>query len=245
MTTARAWASARVVGETARRFAEGWRATPRTARRRWLAFLVVAIALEVGLLLLMIHLLRPRAGDGPLPWEPAFELHLIERSGASLSTGIWLQAIGTDILLWVVVLTFGGIAAWRRRPFRALSLVLAYLVLDVLVRVGWHLWPRHRPTLVLGGAVAPGFSSFPSGHTAKSFAIWGLLCVFWFLASRSWIERLLILPIPFALSCLTAFGRLRMGAHWPTDLLGGFVLGFVWLALLVGMLRGSGVETER
>ncbi len=225
-----------------RRFAEGWREVPAAARRRWIsgtiAGFVIACALVLGLEALVRHLLA----TGALAWERPFEARALARSPISISSGIWFQTIGTDITLWILVLLTAGIAVWDRRPFRALIIVLAYVVLDLVVRIGWATWHRHRPDLVLGGAVAPGFASFPSGHTGKTLAVYGILAYFWASASRSWLERIVAFAIVLVLDFLTAYGRLRLGAHWPSDLLGGFVLGLFWLVVSIVVLRASGVE---
>lgn len=228
--------------ELGRRAAEGWRAVPAAARRRWLLLIGVGAAAIVAFLFLLLRLMQHAVADGSLAWEPAFELRAVERSGLSVSSAIWFQTIGTDITLWILVGLTAGIAAWNRRTFRALSIVLAYVVLDLVVRIGWAAWPRQRPKLVLDGAIAPGFSSFPSGHTGKALVVYGILAYFLILASRSWIERLAAALVVLGLTFLTALGRLRMGAHWPTDLLGGFSLGLFWLLCLIVALRASGVD---
>ncbi|MBX6366289.1 MAG: phosphatase PAP2 family protein [Gemmatimonadetes bacterium] len=225
-----------------RRAADGWRATPPAARRRWLLLTALGAVALLACLLLTVRLVRRAAASGALAAEPALTLRIIERSGISISSAIWFQTIGTDITLGILIILTAGIAAWNRRTFRALSILLAYVVLDLVVRVGWAVWPRERPRLVLAGAIAPGFASFPSGHTAKTLAVYGILAYFFILASRSPIERLLAPLVVLALTILTALGRLRIGAHWPSDLIGGFALGLVWLLCLIAALRLSGVD---
>ncbi|HEX9109714.1 MAG TPA: phosphatase PAP2 family protein [Longimicrobiales bacterium] len=231
--------------ELGRRFGVGWRAAPADARKRWLAWVAGGFVVACMLVLFLVHLIHALEHRGTLAWERPWEAHAIATSPISISSAIWFQTIGTDITLWLLVLLTGGIAVWAYRPFRGLAIVLAYVVLDLVVRIGWATWHRHRPDLVLGGAVAPGFASFPSGHTGKTIAVYGTLAWFWARAARSWLERVVPFVIVAVLDVLTAYGRMRMGAHWPTDLMGGFTLGLFWLILTIVALEVSGVERSR
>ena len=58
--------------------------------------------------------------------------------------------------------------------------------------------------------------SFPSGHTAGSFAF---VSVLWFLAPKK-------VSIPMTiLAALISLSRLYVGVHYPTDVLGGVIIG--------------------
>ena len=61
----------------------------------------------------------------------------------------------------------------------------------------------------------PGDASFPSGHTAAAFAV-----VFALKTAGSPLWRPAL-----ALAVVTAFSRLYLYVHWPTDILGGVLLG--------------------
>ena len=61
----------------------------------------------------------------------------------------------------------------------------------------------------------PGDASFPSGHTAAAFAVVFALKT---AGSPLWIPALV-------LAAVTAFSRLYLYVHWPSDVLGGILLG--------------------
>ena len=63
---------------------------------------------------------------------------------------------------------------------------------------------------------APTSAAFPSGHTASSFAAVGAL---WACGSPFWK------PVG-VVAILIAFSRMYLYVHWPTDILGGIILGW-------------------
>ena len=74
-------------------------------------------------------------------------------------------------------------------------------------------------------------SSFPSGHTTLSIALFGFLAVL--IArevnpDRKWIPYCITIIL---VSCI-AFSRLYLGAHWPTDILGSVFMGLTCLMLV-------------
>lgn len=77
----------------------------------------------------------------------------------------------------------------------------------------------------------PSGSSFPSGHTATSFACATVLSFF--------VPR--AAPAFYLLALAIGFSRIYVGVHWPLDVLGGAVLGVaVGLAVTALLRRGAG-----
>jgi undecaprenyl-diphosphatase len=66
-----------------------------------------------------------------------------------------------------------------------------------------------------------------------------LLAAQWWSASRSVVEKVLVIALAVVIAVLVPYGRVRMGAHWPTDILGGYLLAAVWLTFVLLALRSE------
>ncbi len=232
------WVAATAFSAVKARFKEGWRTIPQPTRKRWFILLGAGFA---GMLVLMTILQKVLqysiSNSGISAWERGFLTNLNAHPPFSFSSAVWYQTLGTDITMWILVALMAGILAWNRRPIAASSVVLGWVIVDLVVRYSWFTWNRQRPDLVAQGLAAPAFASFPSGHTGKTFAVYGVLCYLWFTHSRNIVEKTIAALIPFGFAYIVGYSRIRMGVHWPTDVLGGFTMGLVWCAVLIAGMR--------
>ncbi len=233
------WAIASLAGNIIGHFRTGWRKLPDRARRRWLITIALGIVFMFLLTFVLVRVGKSLTSSGNLDWEADFLRALEQRLFFGFSSAVWFQTFGSDITLWFVVLTTVGLSAWRGRPLTALSILLAYAVIDVVVRYGWASWDRDRPDIIGQGLARPGFHSFPSGHTGKTLCIYGLLGYIWMRSSKSWIERVIVFVIVLGIAVVVPVGRIRMGVHWPSDVMGGYTLGLAWLIILVWALKNE------
>jgi len=99
-------------------------------------------------------------------------------------------------------------------------------------------WAIHlpRPVAIYQGASAYGF---PSGHTTMSVILYGFLAIL--LARRlagAW--RLGLFSSVVLITFVIGFSRLYLGAHWLSDVLGGYFIGTSWAAFLgIVYLKGA------
>ena len=78
--------------------------------------------------------------------------------------------------------------------------------------------------------VAAGGTSFPSGHSMGSMLLYGTLIL---LLPRFIKNRTVCLISQIGLGIiilLVGTSRIYLGVHYPTDVLGGFLMGFAWLS---------------
>ncbi|TYR76673.1 phosphatase PAP2 family protein [Rossellomorea vietnamensis] len=86
---------------------------------------------------------------------------------------------------------------------------------------------RERPDIE--ALVEQGGYSFPSGHSMGSFVLYGTLAFAVFrLYDHTW-SKILGAAALMLLVLLIGLSRIYLGVHYPSDILGGFSAGGVWL----------------
>jgi membrane-associated phospholipid phosphatase len=218
---------------------EGWDRIDRAHRRRWMVTMAIGFVLMLSVTMLLVALARLLESRGVLAWERPFLEWIVATVPVPFSWAIWLESPGNAIVLWPLIIAATGIAAWHRRPLLAITILAGFLLLDAAVMLGWTSWPRVRPEFVAGGAASPSksLSAFPSGHVSQTIVAYGLFIALWREQTRVRGERFVAWLVLALVTSIVAFGRLRLGAHWPTDIVAGALIGGFWLFFLLRALR--------
>ena len=75
--------------------------------------------------------------------------------------------------------------------------------------------------------------SFPSGHATMAMAFYGFLIYLIFMFSMNkWVKSILITILAFIILNI-GISRIYLGVHYPSDILGGFIAGFIWVIFCV------------
>lgn len=186
---------------------------------------LVATAVSAGLALLLQRV----AVDGFLPGDRALATQI--DGLLSVHSGVWLGAFTSSAMVTPLLVLAAVLWARKGRWERAATAVVAYIASKMILQAGWTTWSRDRPADVAGGELIPaGLASFPSGHSVQAWTVYGLLVLWWAASTdRAW-ERALAWALLIAGSVILGVGRVRIGAHYPSDIAGGLLLGALWLA---------------
>lgn len=76
--------------------------------------------------------------------------------------------------------------------------------------------------------------SFPSGHVVFYTVFFGFIFVTMFMAKKiSFWLRIMVATICLGMIVAISISRVYLGAHWFSDILGGYLLGFALLLILL------------
>jgi undecaprenyl-diphosphatase len=77
--------------------------------------------------------------------------------------------------------------------------------------------------------------SFPSGHALGSMVLYGFSA--YLLAQCYKQQKWLIFSIAGVLIAGIGLSRIYLGVHWPTDVVAGYSIGFLWLSVCIGLFQ--------
>ena len=162
------------------------------------------------------------------PWER----HLLTWFHAQALPG-WVDALmlympyaGTNLTILPIVLLL-GLWLWKAREMvlTAVHLLVVSIGSLSLNPTMKYLLDRPRPDLFpLRGLY--NWASYPSGHAILTVALYFTVAMQLRLR-KGWHWPFAVAPLIVLLTC---YSRLYLAVHWPTDVLGGLLIGLTWLA---------------
>jgi undecaprenyl-diphosphatase len=175
--------------------------------------------------------------NGQSPQEVTIFDHITD-----LGSSTWILRLGLMVAVVLVLIPMARVRRGRR-AIEALSQGSFMSLAWMLVLLGGQLFnqglkeyiKRARPPFH-EAAHASGYS-FPSGHSMGSFIAYGMLAYLLVLALPVRRVRIAVVGLLAGLVVLIGFSRIFLGAHWFSDVMGGFAAGGCWLALCISAIE--------
>jgi undecaprenyl-diphosphatase len=161
---------------------------------------------------------------------------------ADLQIAGWAKTMVSPALTYLMILitTLGSvkfvfsaaglisIILWKKgKRWETCGLLVSAAGAELLSRILKALIRRPRP---FPSFVEIGGYAFPSGHALLSITFYGFLFYLLLKWDKSWTTKVCGIICLISLILLIGFSRIYLNVHWLTDILGGYIIGLVWLA---------------
>ena len=206
--------------------------------RLWQTAILAALLISLLLTSVFAHKYARFPGDLTL------ELHIqaLDSSFVKQAMKVVSQIGGGQVA--TILLVAAAILFWVKHRRKDSLLLIGAGLLSLLDRLLKILVDRPRPSPDLVSVIEINHSgSFPSGHATFAMAFFGALFYFSSIYVGRPILKRLIQIVSVAIILLTGISRIYLGAHWPSDVLGGYLLGCLILAILVLLHKKAGSTT--
>ncbi len=241
----RGWLLTGALRDLWRTLRDDCRAIPRRAWLRWAITLGIGFAVCGVLSYAITKFAYTRANEGLQTWDERWLMRLADDGPMSFPNAVLLESPGNLAYLVPLTIMASIIAVRKHHPLAAISIQVAYWLQRPIVLIGWKTWDRARPDLIGDGIASPGLHSFPSGHAALCVAVYGFLAYLWIRSSRNIAEKAVAIALATVLIVLVSLARVRLGAHWPSDIIAGAVLGMAWVSIVIIAYRSAMGTTLR
>ncbi len=199
---------------------------PRRLRFLWPVSIVLVATLIFGVTAMWV---RP----GPVGPDATISQALeAARAPHVRDVMIAITTIGRGPITAALVLLLATWLLVRGSRTKAVFLLVANLGSAVLNPSAKAMFARPRPSVdVVTRITSPDSFSFPSGHALSAMVLYTSLAMVAGGLGHRQLQRALI-ALALVMVPTMGFTRVYLGAHYPSDLVGGWALGAAWVWLV-------------
>jgi len=161
-------------------------------------------------------------------WIPSIQLPIF----IALAKGIEFLF---DTLPLTIISLAVALVIWLRKSRKDAAVFAGVMLLNAIaieaIKLIVH---RARP---INGLIQESSYAFPSGHAATALVFFGFLIYFAIKYLKPKKQKSITISLCLLMIVLIGFSRIYLNTHWLTDVLGGFLVGAVMLALSLLTLR--------
>lgn len=199
----------------------------QNARNRFWTATIATLAIWLAALFL---------GGADASADETFRSALYAPRGTALSSaaGI-LTRLGDGVVLGVIAVAAAVYLFFSRR-IRAALLLITVFAGRLLVELQKMFVGRDRPG-VGEHLEAVTSMSFPSSHAANSMITFLAIALLVPIGQRN---RSLSIAAALILTLLVGWSRVALGVHWPSDVVGGWAFGMLWVGICMRLASARG-----
>lgn len=166
------------------------------------------------------------------------DLKILEILHININPGVFkimdfISFIGSPKFLIPVITIVTIYTLYKKRYFISKLLIASSLGSWILNYILKFIFNRSRPFDYF--LVEQGGLSYPSGHSMVSMSMY--LTIAYLLIKYKNTNRKLAYTIATLLVFIMGISRLYLGVHWPTDVIGGFIMGYLYYRYCINAIN--------
>jgi len=146
-----------------------------------------------------------------------------------VKTFLWITLLGKwEIILFELLITTLILVLFKKRKdiLGFLVAISGSMLFDVLGKLLIH---RPRPSGI--AVYQENTFSFPSGHATIAMAFYGFITYYLVRHVKDWKNKINFLALGVTIIIAIGLSRLYLGVHFMSDVVGGYLLGLLWLLI--------------
>lgn len=162
------------------------------------------------------------------PFDSSIQ-HIIRWHMTKSTTHFWkhLTNFGGAHYVAIIVFILLLILIFKKWYAEAIFLVVNVIAAPTLVTILKYVYDRQRPNLT--HLVVENGLSFPSGHATVTVMLYVTLMIICRQRIKQHYLKYILMVIAFIIVILIGVSRIYLGVHYPTDILGGWLLSTTWV----------------
>ena len=168
--------------------------------------------------------------------------HLVQELPGSGTVQLmhYISLAGDNVIASSFLVALAAIALLLMKARREAAVLIGAVVISQILKIGIkQLIGRPRPTTEIVKVLfsAQEIYSFPSGHTVHYTVFFGLLFFFAYTLVKPVTLRWSLCLLLGGMIAVIGLARIFLGAHWVSDVIGGYLLGGAVLTASIGAYR--------
>ena len=145
---------------------------------------------------------------------------------------IFITSFGSTAISCLIVILVCVICWIIRQPYILIGLLISTIGSSIFTFLSKLLFHRVRPVDAL---LLEQSYSFPSGHATIAVALYGFLAYLTIRFSSNFTRQVRIFFTMFLFAVLLGLSRMVLNEHYLSDVLGGFLVGILWLIISISL----------
>ena len=205
----------------------------KTEKRKILIILPLLLILTAAFITWQVMAIHSGA---PLPVDLTVQKWFLEIRTEFLNTAVSMLTHTTDTITIVILCALLILSPFPGRLKYGIPVTLCALADMGVYKLMKHAFLRPRPDVIYH-IVEQGGYSFPSGHSATSVAVYGLLFYLIRRYCRNPLTKNILSGVCLFLAVTVGPSRLYVGVHWFTDVMTGWCIGGTAMLLTILILE--------